>query len=133
MHAVPLLPLFLQVLRDFGSITFVLADDLGTKLCGMTNLDAAVIYLSERNTDGEMLATIGHELAHLADPTASEETVERAAAAALISELAALRAVTTGDLRSVAEQCGVDEQLVRARIRGNPFVALDEEGTRGVG
>lgn len=132
MHAVPLLPMFLQVLRDFGSITFVLADDLGSKLCGMTNLDTAVVYLSERNTDGEMLATIGHELAHLANPTASEAAVELAAAMALIPACDALRAAATGDLRSVADQCGVDEQLVRARIRGHLAVATEEEH-RGVG
>lgn len=126
----PVLPLFLDVLRARGHITFVLADNLGHR-CGMAELDRSIIVLDAANTVAEHRATITHELVHLQCGECPEHEVEQIAASILIPLEDALAAAATAgaDITDVAARLGVDEQLVRARIRSIP-----QQGTAdGVG
>lgn len=128
--ALSLMPVFLDALRAHRQITFALADDLGPH-CGLTNLDDAVVFLSAANTDGEMLATIGHELHHLACQDCPDDEIEYMTAEVLVPLPDALAAIT-GDVARVAARLGVDTALVRARIRTLPE-QRDGGDQRGVG
>lgn len=125
----PVLPLFLDVLRDRGHVTFVLAD-LPADRCGMVELDKAVVVLDGRNTEAQHRATIAHELHHLACPDCPEHEVEEMTAEILVPIADALAAAATAgaDLTQVAARLGVDPQLVRARIRSIPTGAETADG-----
>lgn len=115
----PLLPVFMEALaaQRNRSITFVLVDNLGQ--CGLTNLDAGVVYLSAQNSYGEMRSTIAHELYHLLCPDdCTEDDIEARAAELLVPLSEALAAQARGDMVAAAEQLGVDTALLRARLRG---------------
>lgn len=122
----PLLPVLINVLRERRRLTFVLEDDLAGH-CGLTNLEDGVVYLEAANTFGEMRATIGHELHHLLDPDSPEHEVEQLTAELLVPLPHALAAEANGDLAAVAEQLGVDTQLVRARLRAAGSHQIEEE------
>jgi Zn-dependent peptidase ImmA (M78 family) len=114
------LPLFLDVLRDRGHVSFVLAD-LDNR-CGMVELDKSVIVLDASNTVAEMRSTICHELLHLHCDECPEDEVEEMTAGILVPLQDALAAAAEAgaDIAQVAARLGVDEQLVRARLRSIP-------------
>lgn len=116
----PLLPLFLEVLRARGHVSFVLTD-LGDR-CGMVELDKSIIVLDAANTTAAMRATICHELLHLHCDDCPEEEIEDMTAGILVPLADALAAAADAgaDLTRVAARLGVDEQLVRARLRSIP-------------
>lgn len=124
----PVLPVFLQVLRERGTLTFILAD-LGTR-AGIVALDKNVIVLNETNTDGAHRATICHELLHLHCGECPEHEIERMTAELLVPLPDALAAANTGDITRLADRLGVDPQLVRNRIRA---LTADAEHRDGVG
>ena len=119
----PVFPLFLDVLRKHGRVSFVLADDLDGR-CGMVNFDQAVIVLDAGNDCGAMRSTIAHELGHLDCPECPDDEIEQMTAERLVpltDALAAAHAADSADMiRHVANRLGVDTQLVRARIRDIP-------------
>ena len=111
-------PLFAAALRKHGRLVFVLADEGALRGChGKVNLASAVVLLDAANSDGEMRATLAHELQHLLNPGASEDEVEAATAQQLVPLEAAMHAAASGDFAAVAEDLLVDEALVRARLR----------------
>ena len=113
-HAV--LSALLDALRTYRTLTFVLADDLGER-CGITNLDAGTVFLHADNDDGEMAATIQHELLHLTCPECPEEEIEYLAAERLVPLGDALSAAASGEWAATAAALGVDVQLLKARLR----------------
>lgn len=125
----PLLPLFLDVLRTRGHVTFVLAEDLGER-CGLAELDRSVVVLNGRNDIATHRATICHELLHLDCDECPEDEVEQMAAEILVPLPAALSAIAGADIDQVAAVLGVDRQLVRARMRSVPS---ESETADGVG
>lgn len=125
----PLFPLFLEVLRRKGHVTFLIAD-LGDD-CGLVNKDRSAIVLDSGNDQAAMRATVAHELQHLACPDLPDEEIERMAAEMLVPLPDALSAAQVrGGVRAVAERLGVDPQLVAARIRS---IVAEPDGARGVG
>lgn len=127
----PLLPLFLDVLRARGHVTFMLSESIGDH-CGLAELDQSVIVLNERNDTATQRATICHELLHLDCGECPEDQVEQMAAEILVPlhDALAARAHTGANLATVAARLGVDPQLVRARIRSLPS---GSEAADGVG
>lgn len=123
----PLLPLFLDVLRTRGHITFVLAEDLGER-CGLAELDRSVVVLNGRNDTATQRATICHELLHLDCGECPEDEVEQLAAEILVPLPAALSAIAGADIDQVAAVLGVDRQLVRARMRSLPSGSETADG-----
>lgn len=126
-HALPPNPLiapFRSVLRTHRMIAFIYVEPggLGGRRCGeviVTPRDGAYVYLDDGCTDGEYTATIGHEIAHLADPHEQDETVIEGRAAAMLVPLHdAMTARTHDEIEAVARRHGVDPKLVRARVRG---------------
>lgn len=112
----PMLPLFLDVLREQRYVTFVLADDLGDH-CGLLDREHHVVFLDARNSVGVQRATIGHELHHMACPDSPEDQIEAMTAALLVPLTDALTVRAGADLAEVADRLGVDPALVRARLR----------------
>lgn len=123
----PLYTTLIQALRSRGQITLVLAPDLGPS-CGITDLHDSVVFLDARNSDGAMLATLVHELIHLICPSCPDEDVEAQTAELLVPLPDALAARASGDLAALACRLGVDEQLIRARLRTLEAAAEDEAG-----
>lgn len=124
---VSILPIFLRALRARRRLTFVLADNLGSKH-GLVNYETAVVLLDARNTDGEMRATVAHELLHLIDPTRGEEEVEAETARMLVPLEAAMAARATGEFVRVADELLVDPALVRTRLRANDGASIEDVG-----
>lgn len=125
----PLWPLFLDVLRHRGHVTFMVAD-LG-EACGIVNLDRSVIVLDRRNDQAVMRSTVGHELEHLDCPDCPEAEIEQMTAELLVPLPEALAAAQlTVGVHAVADRLGVDPQLVRARIRS---VTAEQDAAGGVG
>lgn len=108
-------PLFLDVLRAHGTVTFLLADLAGRH--GLVELDKAIIALDRGNTAPEMRATIAHELHHLECPDCSDDDVEAMTAELLVPLPAALAAAGGADPDTIAANLFVDPKLVRARLR----------------
>lgn len=77
-----------------------------------------IIYLSGLLTPGELCATTVHELHHIIDPAADEDTVEHRAACSLVPEWATEAAASGVDVAVLAEHLDVDPPLIRARVRG---------------
>ena len=125
-----MLPVLIQAIRTTRQITIQLVDNLNELAAasglphnpdgyaGLTNKETGDIYLDANSSDGELRATICHELGHLVDPDATEEEVEMRTAEFLIPLPEAMHAHTTGNHKAVAERCHVDLSLVRTRIRG---------------
>jgi hypothetical protein len=124
------LPVLVAALRRTREITIRLVDNLDEFAAhsgvpptpqgysGLTSIETGEIYLDAGSSDGELRATLMHELGHLVEPDATEEEVEMRTAELLIPLSEALRAQHTGDHHTVAARCHVDVPLVRTRIRG---------------
>lgn len=123
----PLFPLFLEVLRRKGHVTFLLAE-LGDR-CGIVNKDRSVVVLDTGNDEAAMRATVAHEMHHLTCPECPDEEIEQMTAELLVPLPDAMAAQMQG-VRSVAERLGVDPQLVAARIR---TIIADRDAADGVG
>lgn len=118
----PLIPVFRDVLRRYGRITFVHVEpgELGDDRCGevIATDDHAWIFLDGGGTVGEFTATVAHELSHLDHPEEDDDAVIESCAAELLIPLdEALAAITRDQIEAVARRHGVDSQLVRARVR----------------
>ena len=124
------LPVLVAALRRTRTITITLVDNLDAfattngvpptpkGYAGLTSIETGEVYLDAGSDDGELRATLMHELGHLVDPEATEEEVEMRTAEMLVPLSEALRAHHTGDHTTVAARCHVDAALVRTRIRG---------------
>lgn len=122
-------PLFLDVLRKRGHVTFMLAD-LADQ-CGRVYFDHSVVVLDRANDPAAMRSTTAHELQHLDCPDCDEDEIEDRTARLLVPLPAALAAAQIhGGARAVADRLGVDPQLVHARIRS---IAADGDAASGVG
>jgi hypothetical protein len=124
------LPVLVTALRRTREITIRLVDNLDDfaahsgvpptpkGYAGLTSIETGEVYLDANSSDGELRATLMHELGHLVDPDATEEEVEMRTAQMLIPLSEALRAQHTGDHAAAATRCHVDAALIRTRIRG---------------
>ena len=119
----PLWPLFLRVLRESGRVEFVVVDQV-PQVPGVTHPDdhalvdrsTGTIFLRASNSDGEMRASTGHELWHLAEPHASEEEVETATALVMVPLSEAIATRSRADVASLAERILVDPDLILTRL-----------------
>lgn len=124
-HHRPLITQLRDVLRTHRQITFMHVDagQLGGDKYGEVIAvdDHAWIFLDDSCTGGEYVATLAHELTHLAHPDELDDAViEWRAAELLIPLTEALAATTVEDIEAVALRHGVDSQMVRARGRTPP-------------
>lgn len=116
-----------DALKKHRRITFALTGEL-INTCGITNLEHAVVFLSDANSQATMRATVAHELIHLLCQDCPDEEVEAMAAEALVPLPAALEALASGSMSEVAARVGVDEQMMRARVRTIPLAGESQHG-----